>query len=492
MWEDSLITITHARNAVDGLGLVHHVGEPRVQGFTSALSVLIPLPGEAVGEGGGLLLLRLASLAAAVASVVYAYRLAALLGLHRAATGFVVFFLALDNQQIFYGMAGMETQVAVAVLLAGIYHVAAGDRWRAAVFLGLAPLARPDFVIWVAAALAWMAWRSRRELKTALAGTLVLSAPWYVFTTLYYGTPVPQTIRAKAAAVAQLPSFHDSLGTWLDYMRVQPGRVPLWNSLAPFLEDWATVRAPYGPLPHVIAWTLVALALLGFWRLLRVERFRPALAFVVLFLLYLLFSGYDYYYRWYLPPLTAVVILLAGAGLTPLLERAPRAAVPAVVALVGAFALALPFDWRLDRTVQQSIEQRVRLPMAVYLHEHVRPGQTVFSESSGYVGYYGRVLLLDFPGLTSKRSFDVLRRLPPARRTAPELIAALEPDWIVGRPGELTEVDALDPTLTPRYLIAAHYEVTASKARLELGDLAWATNDREFYVLRRKGVRPLR
>ena len=54
VWEDALITIAHARNAVAGLGLTHHAGEPPTHGFTSALSVLIPLVGEAISRDGGL------------------------------------------------------------------------------------------------------------------------------------------------------------------------------------------------------------------------------------------------------------------------------------------------------------------------------------------------------------------------------------------------------------------------------------------------------
>src|SRR5450631_3631487 len=50
MFEDGLTTITHARNVVLGLGLVHHIGEGNVHGFTSALGVLIPLAGEVVKQ----------------------------------------------------------------------------------------------------------------------------------------------------------------------------------------------------------------------------------------------------------------------------------------------------------------------------------------------------------------------------------------------------------------------------------------------------------
>ena len=64
MFEDGLITITHARNAAEGLGLTHHPGEGHVHGFTSALSVLVPLLGELVKPGGGgFVAIRLASMA---------------------------------------------------------------------------------------------------------------------------------------------------------------------------------------------------------------------------------------------------------------------------------------------------------------------------------------------------------------------------------------------------------------------------------------------
>ena len=116
--DDAMITIKHAKNVADGVGLTHHLGEGGpVHGFTSVLSVLVPLPGELIGDGGGLLVVRLISLAAFVVAVVYASRIAGELGLGPWPTGFVLAYLALDQNQIFFGMAGMETQIAVAVVL---------------------------------------------------------------------------------------------------------------------------------------------------------------------------------------------------------------------------------------------------------------------------------------------------------------------------------------------------------------------------------------
>src|SRR6476646_4296278 len=125
VWEDALITIAHARNAIEGLGLTHHPGEPVTHGFSSALSVLIPLAGEAVSSGAGIAFLRFASVIAVVVAIVAADALGRRLGLERWARLLVMGYLAVDANHIFYGMSGMETQVAVAALLVSAWAIPA-------------------------------------------------------------------------------------------------------------------------------------------------------------------------------------------------------------------------------------------------------------------------------------------------------------------------------------------------------------------------------
>src|SRR5690242_1687916 len=61
-WEDALITLQHAENGARGLGLTHTpAAGPPLHGFTSPLSVLIPLAGEAMHAGWGLAFLRIVS-----------------------------------------------------------------------------------------------------------------------------------------------------------------------------------------------------------------------------------------------------------------------------------------------------------------------------------------------------------------------------------------------------------------------------------------------
>jgi hypothetical protein len=85
------------------------------------------------------------------------------LGLGRWPTGFLLAYLALDRNQVFYGVAGMETQIAVAVLFAGFYYVLVENYPKSGVALGLALLARPDFALWVAPVYAFLSIRNYRQ-----------------------------------------------------------------------------------------------------------------------------------------------------------------------------------------------------------------------------------------------------------------------------------------------------------------------------------------
>ena len=158
---------------------------------------------------------------AVVIALAFARRIAEMLRLSTAATAFVLAFLALDQLQVFYGMVGMETQVAVAVLLVSTYYVVREDALKAGLTLGVAVLARPDFLNWVGVALIWLLLRSRSNaIRATLAAAAVLF-PWIVFTTLYYGSPIPQTIQAKAVVYASV-----SKASWISHRGLRKESCP--------------------------------------------------------------------------------------------------------------------------------------------------------------------------------------------------------------------------------------------------------------------------
>jgi hypothetical protein len=510
-FEDALITVTHSRNVILGLGLTSHYGEGHVQGFTSALSVLIPLAGEVLRPGSGIGTMRVVSVLASGVTMVYAYAIARELKLNKWATGFVLAYLAFDYNNIFYGMAGMETQLAVAVLLACVYYTMRGDPVRGGIALGIGVLTRPDFLIFFPLAVIGLWLHDRRgALKAAGLGALVI-APWIIFTSLYYGSPIPQTIRAKQQSYTEHPPIgHTPASLWHFVTSQITQHEEEWRYLAPFKESFNVLKAPLsdGSL-LAIALVVTVFALVGVWTTRRVARWWPVPAYVVLFIIYktmLLPPTYD---EWYLPPCLALIMLLVGAGLTRVSslrrssqaqrsvsagsqsERALRRVrpMPAFAAVVSVI-LALLFAWQvptmfpLDRKVQE-VEDHVRLPLGLYLNKVVQHGEAVSSESAGYVGYYSHALLYDYPGLTSPTAYDALKRLGPSGNNLFYMVQALTPRWLVLRASELPEFQEDVPLTAPKYQIVRQFKWGTPE--FSDGGVTYYDGDTDFFVLRRVG-----
>src|SRR5438105_13623571 len=395
MFEDGLTTITHARNVPLGLGLVHHAGEGNVHAFTSAIGVLIPLAGELIHQGSGMLAMRVASVIAVCIALVYARLICRDLGLGTLPTAFVLAYLAFDQNMIFYGMSGMETQVAVTVILGGVYHVRRQDLVASGIWLGLAPLARPEFVLWVAPALAYLALSNLRRGIAAggIAGAIV--APWLIFTTVYYGSPIPNTVVAKAT-VSPIPTLLSTRSPlpWLQWFGGQIGGhvALLLYHLEPFHEVWSTAAAPLpGLVLIVIAVVMADLLAIGLLASRQVTGWRPVLAFLGLFFAYrVYFIPTINYYDWYLPPFLALVVILVAAGLQRINALNPVVTNGLSVALALVFAMHMPFSFVVESKVQ-AVETQVRTNLAEYLKATVPAGESVSSESGGSSGCYAAV-----------------------------------------------------------------------------------------------------
>ncbi len=488
--DDALITLKHDKNVAAGVGLIAHLGEPHhVQGFTSVLSVLVPLPGELVADGGGLLLIRLVSLAAFVLTVYFAYRIAEELELGPWPTGFALAYLALDMNQILFGVAGMETQIAVAVLLGGVYYVMRGDYTRSGIALGLALLARPDFVLWVAPAYAYLLIRDRRRALNAGLISLAILAPWVIFTTAYYGSPIPNTIIAKSQVFA--PTFPSFTQPW-DWISFSWDQIKLhshdWTLLAPFFERIFVQQTPFPiALIKAVAFSVGLLAIAGAASTWKRASWRPAIVTVALYVFYkLVVLGFGYV-EWYSAPPLALIFLLAAAGLDRVTKPVPRAAIAGACALALLYVIQLPFMLPLDQRTQR-IESQIRQPMGQYLGRVVKPGQSLASESAGYVGYYTNGELYDYPGLTSARVVDAFKDAGPLP-TLQQLVALLHPDWVVMRPLELAALQERYPRVAARYKPVRRFREPHPVTSLDHWGVHLLNVDQDFTVLRRQPAR---
>jgi hypothetical protein len=486
VWEDSLITLAAVRNAFTPTGLTHHPGEGHVYSVTSALFVLIPLIGEVIHRGAGGVALRSVSLVGGSLAVLFTFLICRRLGLGRWSILLATVYVAVDHEEIFYGMSGMDTQVATTILLASVFFVLRGDTLWSGLTFGLAMLARPDFILWVAPAVAYMLWkRGLPEALRAAGLAALLFAPWLVFTQLYYGTIIPETILAKAVVFSPVRLILGTGGLgpadWISNAFHLYGTDLTWFS--PFYEGGAVTRAPLPlALGMLISLFVLVLAVQGAWRTRHVPGWLPAIAYAALFVVYrVFFLGAAATFGWYLPPFRAMVIVLAAAGLARFVRVFPRFGPVFACGLAALFALSSVMLFPLDKRAQE-IENAVRIEAGRFLGRDANPSQTVVSESSGYVGYYSAARLEDYPGLTSPTSYHVLASAPPRDRSLVYLIATLRPDYAVLRPAEKTYLGQRYPDLASQYRVVATFH---SDLVLDNWGIAAESIDRTFYIVRR-------
>jgi hypothetical protein len=239
-------------------------------------------------------------------------------------------------------------------------------------------------------------------------------------------------------------------------------------------------------LLEVIAYAVLALAVVGAVSTWKRVSWRPAIVYAAGFVLYKVFVVGIGYNEWYGPPAIAVIFLLAAAGLQRLAgARTVLVAIPAT-ALALAYAIHIPFSFPLERTIQHGIEDQVRLPMGRYLGEVAQTGQTMVSESAGYVSYYTNADLYDFPGLTSPAAVEALQRPVPHLLGVYGITQLLHPDFLILRPGEVDLLSKADPETFAQYRLLRTFSVPQADTELDQWGLSFFDFDREFSVYQRR------
>jgi len=451
-WEDALITVLHSENAVHGLGLTHvKPGEPPLHGFTSPLSVLIPLAGDLIHSGFGLTLIKILSALLGGVAAWLGARLSRILGLPYVLALTVAAFLAFEHHQILWGMAGMETQAVTVAYLWAICAALRGGQWEKGTSLGVCMLARPDAAFLVAIVLAaetWRAWakRSLRALGPVLAGLAIVYGPWIVFTTLYYGSPVPNTILAKSLGYSSAFAQLSRLSALAKAVWIERRFTNIFATLGPayggngtgFVASWDQYL-----LSRIAVFLMLPGAVAAFrkrhWEALVVYAFLAAYAIYLTFLVNLVFG-------WYTAPIVAAGVIGSAYGLwrfvEPFLPAGSRLRFVAVTSAVyiAAIAANLPATMQSDKHIQQYVEDEGRAAVGRFIHDVSQPTDTIGSESLGYVAYYSRRPVYDYPGMCSRRVVEYLRT-HPRERSLIGMMEHLRPTFLVLRPHEYRTED---------------------------------------------------
>ncbi len=411
--EDAYITFRYARHLAAGLGLVYNPAE-RVLGFSSPLWTL--------WSALGLRLLhdpvpwtRLSSLLADLVTLIVAT------GLLERETGtsgrpgrtaawcFALFF-ALWPYFAFVSASGMESSAMLALLALGAVLARRGSPASGPV-LALLALWRPEGL--PAAAVLALGARGRDRLVAA-----ALTAAGLTALTAYFGSPVPQSLLAKA-------TVYGTPGPWA-------GRF-WWGWALPLRLPGvgATGEARHlGFLSVLLAPALFA-GVAPLWR-----RRRGALALAVLAaaLVWAAYSalGVAYFY-WYLAVPLLAAALLAAVGLPRLVRGWP---------VYAAVVLLMSTQWLDAAPFYVGRAQNEYFGFAAvgqFLREHARPGESVLLEPIGIVGWLAPVRIVDEIGLVSP-AVAARRARGPGWYT--DVAARYRPDWIVVRRRLLDGLDA--------------------------------------------------
>lgn len=420
-FEDAYISLRYAENLATGQGLLYNPGE-RVFGASTPLYVLLL---------AGLHALGIPALAAARLLCIAADGLTTWLwsrwllrqtgSWHGPALFAALFGLAPIMVQV--GVSGMETSLALLCLSVALLADHAGRRWGTGVALGLLCLLRPDGTLAAATILGCAAWRERRVPWEAGLAAAAVVAPWTIWALGYYGTLIPHSIPAKAAA----------------YNLHRAGALP---NLLDTLAHLAPIRGPWWRL--VLATVLAPALLAGLGVAARTPHWRPPAVLFGVWWLYLVLPG-TLLFTWYYPPLLLPALVVAGLGARPALAGALRlarrccaAAGPALrPAVAGCLSLALAAgltEVTLRAARIQRAEAGVRRAVGLWLREHTPADALVAAEPIGYIGYYSRRRMLDEVGLVTPGMVPLNRE---GDGWFARMLQRYRPDYVVERPGYL-------------------------------------------------------
>lgn len=449
--DDAYITFRYARNLVEGAGFVYNPGE-HVLGTTTPLYTLV-LAGLAlvIGSRDFPALALVVNALTGAASVGLLYVLSKQVTGHRVPAAAAALLWAVAPYSVTFAVGGMETDLTVALLLAAAYAHVTGCPRAMAALSALALLARPDTAIllgllWLDLALA------RRQIpwREGLI-TLTLLAPWLVFGTLTFGSPLTASIAAKSAAYRISPRA--------DLVRL------IQHYSTPFFED-----ALLGPSWRLIGFA-VYLLLCGLGGLRVVRRNRRAWPLLLYPYLYLVTfaAANPLLFRWYLSPPLPFYLLLITTGVWTLAGDLERFTISnlqlPIHTLFVAIAFALTLNaWTLhpdhgpDRPAPEMAWFKLELlyaQAADVVLSHAAPGDTLCAGDIGVLGYRTGLRVLDTVGLVTPEAaryypadpdIYVINYAIPA-----DLVLALDPDYVVilevyGRRGLLP-----DPRFQARY-----------------------------------------
>lgn len=477
--EDAFITFQFSRRIAEGLGFVYNPGEP-IYGTTTPLFTFF-LAGWMKLFSEPRLGAWLLDLVAFAGTMIFTALSLQKLGISRTRQCLVITLFALSSRFWSADAGGMETPLVLLLMAAGWYAVIMNSYTWAGILAGLLLWTRVDLAIWVLI-LAFPAFK--KNWKTGfiyLLITAVVYLPWLIYAALVFGSPIPNTITAKAIAYSatEINSIFSHFMVLFRLFSLSDLAIELFK-LTNLISGCMVVFSAWtifnfrknAPILLLVLFILVDGAVLVLYRTTYFLRyFIPLLwAFTILsglsfgevweriwernLIIYLLFSvalttgiisflSLSLFYAAPLPYLEAfldyvlytwlgVFIFFVTTGFASYFKK--KAWIPAILgkASLGVFLTLLAIlgfeNARLVRYLQVNRHENSLTKIGLWINQNTPSDSTVMLEPLGYIGYYADRFMLDEVGLVTPRIVSLKAR--GIRRTE-EYYRILQPDYVI-------------------------------------------------------------
>ncbi len=446
--DDAYITFRYARNLAEGEGFVYNPDEHVLGTTTPLYTFLLAGLSLATGWRDYPTLAMVTNALAGAAAVVLLYLLGHRLSGQRTVGAAAALLWALAPFSVTFAIGGMETDLTIALILAAfLSHLARQPLWTT-LCAALAFLARPDTLIATAPLFLDLWFVRRRPPWREAALGLALLAPWFLYATLTFGSPLPASIAAKSITYLLPPTAA--------LIRL------LQHYATPFFE--AKLLPPLGVV--LVLAIYVGLSTLGGWTAFRRDHRTWPIALYPLAYGAVFAAANPLLFRWYLSPPLPIYFMLILTGVWTISRDAGKLAADKlivgkltigelgidkliidklIIALFTLAALGLTLNaWTLhpdhgpDRPAPEMAWFRLELlyaRAADIVQAQAEEGDTLCAGDIGVLGYRTGMRVLDTVGLVTPAVSDFYPTAPDIYvinyAIPADLVLALDPDYIV-------------------------------------------------------------
>lgn len=409
--DDSFITYTYSKNLVEHGQFVFNLGE-KVLATTTPLYALLGsifyLLGADLFYAAPIFNLVLDGVTAWFAWLVI--RQIFQTGTPIIYTIFAILFF-LQPYEMLSSAGGMETSLYI-LLTVMVVWAGLREQWAlAGVIAALLMMTRPDGVIIGACVFLYYLIQKRAFPGRGFLAFLITLAPWIIFSSIYYGSPIPSSVQAKLV-----------LGK--DF--VTPVKMR-------FLEVYYYHYKRHSYL--LLAATFIGLAGMG-WAVYQgvKEKNRRLIILAVFFILFncaFMLTQTAIGWFWYYIPLYLVLYIYAGYLCREVIARFRPAAV-----LVAGFGLAvllmaslkyLPAEYHRFRLKSISWDRGLRQP-CLWVAQNTPAHVTLMCQTVGLPGYYANRRIIDPLCIASP---ELLSTYPGKEKAELETLKKTQPDYFI-------------------------------------------------------------